>query len=141
MAGLNGKKTPPVYVGPDSCHDPVVIVKGVGLRLRINSNKDEYFDESVKDASRAFKISGYNNQKTKQELMKFKDLDPVELIKKEKKDKKKPEKGVKAFFVSKYDPRMPHPRKMISHNYHHSVIKSVPTGKPHWWHKERQESV
>ena len=73
--------------------------------------------------------------------MKLKDLDPVELIKKEKKDKKKPEKGVKAFFVSKYDPRMPHPRKMISHNYHHSVIKSVPTGEPHWWHKERQESV
>ena len=113
----NYKKTPPVYVGPDSCHDPVVksaIVKGVGLRLRINSSKDEYFDESVEDASRAFKISGYNYQKTKQELMKFKDLDPVELIKKEKEDKKKPEKGVKAFFVSKYDPRMPHPRKMIS---------------------------
>ena len=31
------------------------------------------------------------------------------MIKKEKEDKKKPEKGVKAFFVSKYDPRMPHP--------------------------------
>ena len=65
----NYKKTPPVYVGPDSCHDPVVksaIVKGVGLRLRINSSKDEYIDESVEDASRAFKISGYNYQKTKQ---------------------------------------------------------------------------
>ena len=43
------------------------------------------------------------------ELMKFEDLDLVELIKKEKEDKKKPEKGVKAFFVSKYYPRMPHP--------------------------------
>ena len=77
----NYKKTPPVYVGPDSCHDPVVknaIVKGVGLRLRINSSKDEYFDESVEDASRAFKISGYNYQKTKQELMKFKNLDLVD---------------------------------------------------------------
>ena len=44
------KKTPPLYVGPDSCHDPVVestIVKVVGLRLRINSSKDEYFDESM----------------------------------------------------------------------------------------------
>ena len=35
----NFKKTPPVYVSPDSCHDPSVkgaIVKGVGHRLRIN---------------------------------------------------------------------------------------------------------
>ena len=57
----NYKKTPPVYVGPDSCHNPVVksaIVKGVGLRLRINSSKDEYFDDSVEDASKVFKISG-----------------------------------------------------------------------------------
>ena len=54
--------------------------------------------------------------------MKFKRLDPVELIKKEKEDKKKPEKGVKAFFVSKFDPRMPHPRKLISRNYHHIAL-------------------
>ena len=118
----NYKKTPPVYVGPDSCHDPQVkngIVKGVGLRLRINSSKDEYFDESVENASRAFKISGYNYQKTKNDLLKFRDLDPLELIKEEKEDKKKPDKGVKAYFVSKYDPRMPHPRALISRNYHH----------------------
>ena len=70
----NFKKAPPIYVGPDSCHDPAVksaIVKGVGLRLRINSSKDEYFDDSVEDAARAFKISGYPYQRTKQELLKF----------------------------------------------------------------------
>ena len=118
----NYRKSPPVYVGPDSCHDPIVksaIVKGVGLRLRINSSRNDYFDESVEEASKAFKISGYNYQKTKQELKKFRHLDPVELIKKEKEDKRKPEKGVKAYYVSKYDPRMPHPRKLISRNYHH----------------------
>ena len=51
-----------------SCHDPMVksaIVKGVGLRLRINSSKDEYFDESVEEAAKAFKISGFSYQKTK----------------------------------------------------------------------------
>ena len=57
-------------------------MKGVGLRLRINSSKDEYFEESVEDAAKAFKVSGYNYQKTKQELLKFKNLDPIELIKK-----------------------------------------------------------
>ena len=88
-------KAPPIYVGPDSCHDPAVmgaIVKGVGLRLRINSSKDEYFDNSVDEAAKAFKISGYNYQKTKQELMKFKSLDPIELIKKEKVPRSVPKK-------------------------------------------------
>ena len=82
----NYRKAPPIYVGPDSCHDPAVIgaiQKGVGLRLRINSSKDEYFEESVEDAARAFKMSGYNYQKSKQELLKFKNLDPIQLIKKE----------------------------------------------------------
>ena len=39
----NFKKTPPVYVSPDSCHDPMVkgaIVKGDGHRSRINSSKN-----------------------------------------------------------------------------------------------------
>ena len=118
----NYLKCPPIYVGPDSCHDPSVIgaiVKGVGLRLRINSSKDEYFDESVEQAARAFKMSGYSYQHTKQELMGFKNFDPIDLIKKEKVDRHYPERGVKAFYISKYDPRMPHPRKLISRNYHH----------------------
>ena len=56
----NYSKAPAIYVGPDSCHDPMVrsaIVKGVGLRLRINSSKDEYFEESVETAARAFKVN------------------------------------------------------------------------------------
>jgi hypothetical protein len=63
----NFKKTPPVYVGPDSCHDPAVmgsIVEGVGHRLRINSSKTEYFEESVEETAKAFKICGYNYQET-----------------------------------------------------------------------------
>ena len=123
----NYKKAPAVYVGPDSCHDPMVrnsIVKGVGLRLRINSSKDEYFEESAEDAAKAFKVSGYKYQKTKQELLKFKELDPITLIRKEKVVKKKPEKGVQAFYITNYEPRMLHPRKLISRNYHH--IRSNP---------------
>ena len=96
----NYKRTPAVYVGPDSCHDPAVrgaIVKGVGQRLRINSSKTQYFKESVEDTARSFKVSGYNYQATKRELLKFEEEDPVELILKEKVYRNKPEKGVKAF--------------------------------------------
>ena len=123
----NFSKAPPIYVGPDSCHDPAVIgaiVKGVGLRLRINSSKDEYFESSVEEAAKAFKISGYSYTKTKQDLLKFKSLDPVELIKKEKRIKKGPDKGVQAYYIDSFDPRMPHPRKLISKNYH--LIQSNP---------------
>ena len=95
----NFKKTPPVYVGPDSCHDPMVkgaIIKGVGQRLRVNSSKTEYFLESVEETAKAFKISGYNYQNSKKELLEFKDVDPIELIQKEKVVRNKPVKGVKA---------------------------------------------
>ena len=75
------RKAPPIYVGPDSCHDPAQkgksIMKGVGRRLRITSSKDEYFEEAVEDAAKGFALSGYNYQKTKQELLKFKDLNSV----------------------------------------------------------------
>ena len=73
------KRTCLSYLGPDSCHDPAVrsaIVKGMGQRLRINSSKTEYFKESVEDTARAFKISGYNYQNTKNELLKFEKDDP-----------------------------------------------------------------
>ena len=88
----NYRKTPAVYVGPDSCHDPVVrgaILKGVGHRLRINSSKDEYFEDSVEDTAKAFKICGYNYQESKKELLSFKNEDPIKLIKKQKKVRKK----------------------------------------------------
>ena len=75
--------------------------------------------ESVEDTARAFKISGYCYQDTKKELLKFKEIDPLNLIKKSKTVRSKPEKGVRAFFISSYDPRMPHPRQLISKNYHH----------------------
>ena len=65
------------------------------------------------------KISGFNYQNVKKELLKFKDEDPIELIKKDKIARDKPEKGIKAFFITKYDPRVPHPRQLISRNYHH----------------------
>ena len=124
---VNGKKewrnyikSPLIYVGPYSCHDPAVmgaIVKGVSLRLRINSSKDEFFENSVEEAARAFEISGYNYQKTKQELLKFKNLDPIEPIKKVVRAATK--KGAKAFYITNFDPRMLHPRRLISRNYHH----------------------
>ena len=50
---------------------------------------------------------GYSSQSSKKELLEFKDDDP---FRKEKVVRNKPLKGVKAFFIEKYDPRMPHPK-------------------------------
>ena len=50
------------FVCIDTCHDPMVksaIVQGVGLKLRINSSKGEYFEESVEEAAKAFKVAVY----------------------------------------------------------------------------------
>ena len=91
----------------------------MGQRLRINSSKTEYFIDSVEDTAKSFKICSYNFQNTKKELLKFKDEDPVTLIRREKVQRGKPIKGVKAFYITKYDPRLPHPRQLISSNYHH----------------------
>ena len=52
-------------------------------------------------------------------MLKFRNEDPLELIKRKKTVRNKPEKGVRAFYISKFDPRMPHPRQLISRNYHH----------------------
>ena len=115
-------KTPPVYVGPTSCHDPVVkkaVFKGVGHRLRINTSRVEYFDEAVDTCSKSFAIAGYDYQHARSELRKFRNDDPVEMIKAGPKEKNNDETGVKIFYVDKFDPRMPHPRKMIARNYHH----------------------
>ena len=109
-------------MGPDSCHDPSVmgsIVKGIGQRLSTNSSKTEYFEESVENTAKALKISGYNFQNLEKAVLEFRNEDPIVLINKEKVVRNKPVKGVKAFFISKYDPRMPQPRHLISKNYHH----------------------
>ena len=74
---------------------------------------------SVEDTARSFKIAGYNYQNTKKELLKFKDEDPIQLIRKEKVCRNKPAKGVKVYFITKYDPRLPHPRQLLTRNYHH----------------------
>ena len=93
------------------------IHKGVGQRIRMNSSKDEYFEESVEEISKAFAISGYNYQHSKKELNKFKNKDPVTLIKSEKK-KQKTTPGCRVFYVSPYDPRLQHPRKSLTSHYH-----------------------
>ena len=63
----------------------------------------------MEETAKAFKICGYNYQETKRKLMEFKLENPIDLIMKEKVVRNKPVKGVKAFYVTKYDPRMPHP--------------------------------
>ena len=67
----NYVKTPPLYVHRTSYHDPSItrnIHKGVGQRLRMNSSKEEYFQESVEEISKAFAMSGYDYQQSRKKL-------------------------------------------------------------------------
>ena len=120
-------KTPPVYLSPKSCHDTQVfkgIHKDVDHRLRINSSNDQYFEEAVEEYSQAFTVSGYSYKKTKNELMKFKTKNPVDMIKDTSRRKEQNSVGCKVFYVGHYDPRVPHPRKLITKNYH--IISNSP---------------
>ena len=66
---------------------------------------------------------GSNIKKVKEDLNKLKNVDPKEVINSDRKEPtKKP--GAKVFWISKFDPRVPHPRKIISKNYH--LIKNHP---------------
>ena len=116
-------KSEPVYVGPTSCHDPKVfksIFKGVGLRLRLNCSNDEDFDTAVELYSKSLTISGYKYQTARSELLKCKNINRIEYLKNEKtrKGSKKQKNNKKVFWISKFDPRVPHPRQVLSKNYH-----------------------
>ena len=63
--------------------------------MQINYSKTEYFEESVEETTKVFKICGCNYQETKRKLMEFKEENPIDLIMKEKVVRKKPVKGVK----------------------------------------------
>ena len=113
-------KTPPLYLHKISCHDPKVfqsIPKGVGYRLRLTNSTNETFRENVELYSRAMAVSGYNYQTVKRELLKFENLDPVELAKRGPSKKKSNSKGCKVYFNAPFEPRVPHPRKILSKNY------------------------
>ena len=89
----------------------------MGLQLRINSSKTEYFQESVEQFSKAFAMSGYNYQESKKKLRVFEKEQPSYLIKRRRQTNKYlPE--CRVYFINKYDPRVPHPRKLLSRNYH-----------------------
>ena len=113
-------KTPPLYLNKISCHDPSVfksISTGVGYRLRLTNSSNETFKENVELYSRAMATSGYDYQNVKAEMLKFEKVDPVELAKRESSKGKNKKKGCTAYFISQFDPRLLHPRQIISRNY------------------------
>ena len=84
--------------------------------MRITNSTNKTFLENVELYSKALAVSGFNYQSVKKELLKFEHIDPKDLINKPS-NKKKSKPGPKVFFNSVFDPRLPHPRKIISRNY------------------------
>ena len=127
-------KTPPVYVSSKSCHDPKVfpgIFKGVGLRLRETNSTVEDFDKTVEEYSKAFACAGYPYQHAKAQLTKFRDLDPVVLVKKQRsgqEERRRRRKGCVTFWNAPWDPRVPPPRTLLSKHYHILQGDAVTTG-------------
>ena len=125
-------KSEPIYIGPSSCHDPKVfksIFTGVGLRIRLNCSQDEDFDIAVEKFSRALAVSGFKYEKAKSELMKSKNIDREAYLKEEKnrKLKQKNKNNGKVFWISRYDPRIPHPRELLSENY--KILEGDPVAR------------
>ena len=101
----------------------------MGLRLRLNCSKDEDFDEAVKRYSRAFAASGHPYRRAKFELGKAKHIYREEFLKDEKQrkqTKKKKGRG-NVYWINKYDPRVPHARRVITNNYH--ILEADPIAK------------
>ena len=120
MSGRPSQKRHPLYLNRISCHDPKVlqgISTGVGYRLRLTNSSNETFRENVELYSRTMENSGYNYQEVEKEMFKFEKIDPVEFAKRGKTQSKRKRNGCKAFFIAPFDPRLPHPRTLISKNY------------------------
>ena len=71
-------------------------------------------------------LSGYDFQMVKREMLKYEKIDPRELAKRPKRSSRM-EKGCRVFYKFPFDPRVPHPRKLISRNY--EILARNPTAK------------
>ena len=122
------KKSDPIYLSPKSCHDPSVfkgIFKSTGHRLRLICSKDHEFQNTALEYAKHLAISGYNYNNAKRELLSYLTVNRKKLLfgggSRRRvirgKDSKKEENTKKVFWISQYDPRMPHQRQIISRNY------------------------
>ena len=132
-------KSEPIYLHPSSCHVPSVfkgLYKSIGQRLRLNCSRDADFEEAVEKYSKAFAVSGHNYQRAKAELMKCKNMNRLSLLndqqRKINQGKGRKKNGKKIFWISLFGPRVMHPRKIISRNYHHPHLNLEPNLSTFW---------
>ena len=104
------------------------------------------FDNAVERYSRALAVSGFKYEKAKCELMKSKNINREDFLKEEKNRKKK-QKGKnkgKVFWISKFDPRIPHPREVLSKNF--NILEGDPIAKKIfqqiiWWQALKEGKI
>ena len=80
--------------------------------MRLNCSKDEDFDDAVKQFAKAFAFKILMESKKINRENVLRNMRPGRRRKSNKKD------GRKLFWISPFDPRMVHPRKILSRNYH-----------------------
>lgn len=103
------------YLSCSSCHPPSVfkgLRKGVAIQLRRNCSNEESFDRIMEERIKQFACSGWNEDSSRNEFLKAKQLDRRNLLFGEKKSRKK---SISAW-STKWDPRTP-PKGQIIHEF------------------------
>ena len=114
------------YLLRTSCHPPSVfkgLRLGVGIQLGRNCSSDESFNLKMEERIKQFLCSGWNDDSTRNELLKAKKMDRKKLIFDKKKQK---DKNISAW-TTKWDPRTP-AKGPIIHQYKH-ILYSDPVCK------------
>ena len=114
------------YIPRTSCHPPSVfkgLRLGVGIQLRRNCSSDISFDLKMEERIKQFACTGWNEDSTKNEILKAKNMNRRELLFGEKKKKRK---NISAW-ATKWDPRIPAKGKII-HEYK-NILYSDPVCK------------
>jgi hypothetical protein len=114
------------YISRTSCHPPSVfkgLRLGVGIQLRRNCSTDESFDRIMEERIKQFACSGWNEDSTRNEILKAKKMDRRTLLFEEKKPKRK---NISAW-TTKWDPRTP-AKGSIIHEYK-NILYSDPVCK------------
>ena len=132
------KKSEPIYLNRSSCHDPSVfkgMYKSIGKRLRLLCSKDSDFIEAAEEYSNALAASGFDFNEAKQSLLTCQDANRKSILNSARNLKhigksnaetmgSKNGNGTEQmhkqsiYWITTYDPRMPHQRTLINKNYH-----------------------
>ena len=101
------QKDIPIYISTRSCHPPATftsVAKSVAIRLVMNCSLERFLSPRIEEYTRYLMTSGYSRTEVEKEMVKARQLDRVELIRRPPRARAS---GRKFALVSRWDPRGP----------------------------------